>query len=97
MDFEQKEKIEIDYVRAGNAVVGQMAFEGVIPNVERRYWESSSPYAKEEIETILANVVEIIKKNSDKSFSELTNLMIDDTLVEFRILHKFCMKYWMFI
>ena len=45
----KKEKIEIDYVRAGNAVVGQMAFEGVIPNVERRYWESSSPYAREEI------------------------------------------------
>ena len=45
----KKEKIEIDYVRSGNTVVGQMAFEGVINNVERRYWESNSPYAREEI------------------------------------------------
>ena len=44
-----KEKIDVDYVRAGNQVVGQMAFEGIIPNVERRYRESTSDYAKEEI------------------------------------------------
>ncbi|MGN0961200.1 MAG: excinuclease ABC subunit UvrA, partial [Christensenellales bacterium] len=45
----KKEKIEIDYVRSGNQVVGQMAFEGIIPNLERRYRESMSEYAKEEI------------------------------------------------
>jgi len=45
----KKEKIEIDYVKSGNVVVGQMAFEGIIPNLERRYWEGSSEWAKEEI------------------------------------------------
>ena len=45
----KKEKIDIDYVKSGNTVVGQMAFEGIIPNLERRYYESSSEYAKEEI------------------------------------------------
>ncbi|MBE5736516.1 MAG: excinuclease ABC subunit UvrA [Clostridiales bacterium] len=44
-----KEKIDIDYVRSGKQVVGQMAFEGIIPNLERRYWEGKSEYAKEEI------------------------------------------------
>jgi len=45
----KKEKIDIDYVRSGQEVVGQMAFEGIIPNVERRYRETTSDYAKEEI------------------------------------------------
>ncbi len=45
----KKEKIDIDYVRMGEQVVGQMAFEGIIPNVERRYRETTSEYAKEEI------------------------------------------------
>lgn len=45
----KKEKIDIDYVRSGQEVVGQMAFEGIIPNVERRYRETTSEYAKEEI------------------------------------------------
>ena len=45
----KKEKIDIDYMRLGQQVVGQMAFEGVIPNVERRYRETTSDYAKEEI------------------------------------------------
>jgi len=45
----KKEKIDIDYVRTGQTVVGQMAFEGIIPNVERRYRETTSEYSKEEI------------------------------------------------
>ena len=45
----KKEKIDIDYVRSGQEVVGQMAFEGIIPNVERRYRETTSEYTKEEI------------------------------------------------
>lgn len=45
----KKEKIEIDYVRSGNVVVGQMAFEGIFPNLEKRYRESTNEYAKEEI------------------------------------------------
>ena len=52
-----KEKIDIDYVRAGNQVVGQMAFEGIIPNCERRYRESSSEYAKEEIGKLMKEEV----------------------------------------
>lgn len=45
----RKEKIDIDYMRLGEQVVGQMAFEGIIPNVERRFRETNSEYAKEEI------------------------------------------------
>jgi len=45
----KKEKIDVTYVRSGSVVVGQMAFEGIIPNLERRYWESGSPLVKEEI------------------------------------------------
>ena len=44
-----KEKLDIDYVRLGEQVVGQMAFEGIIPNIERRFRETTSDYAKEEI------------------------------------------------
>jgi len=52
----KKEKIDVTYVRSGNTVVGQMAFEGIIPNLERRYWESSSEYAKEEIGKLMTEV-----------------------------------------
>ncbi len=45
----KKEKIDIDYVRTGNVVIGQMAFEGIIPNIERRYRETTSEYSKQEI------------------------------------------------
>lgn len=53
----KKEKIEIDYVRSGNQVVGQMAFEGIIPNVERRYRETTSEYTKEEIGKLMKEEV----------------------------------------
>ena len=36
-------------MRLGEQVVGQMAFEGIIPNIERRFRETTSDYAKEEI------------------------------------------------
>ena len=49
----KKEKIEIDYMRLGQQVVGQMAFEGIIPNVERRYRETNSDYTKEEISKLM--------------------------------------------
>ena len=48
-----KEKIEIDYVRSGNQVVGQMAFEGIIPNLERRFREGQNEHAKEEIGKVM--------------------------------------------
>ena len=41
-------------------------------------------YAKEEIETILSEATETIRRNSDKSFLELTNLMIENALIEFK-------------
>lgn len=49
----KKEKIEIDYIRSGNVVVGQMAFEGIFPNLEKRYRESINEHAKEEIGKLL--------------------------------------------
>lgn len=45
----KKEKIEIDYVRSGNLVVGLMAFEGIFNIVEKRYRETTSEFAKAEI------------------------------------------------
>jgi len=45
------------------------------------------PYAKEEIENVLNDAIDIIKKNSDKSFLELMYLMVNDTLVEFKKLN----------
>ncbi|HBO49096.1 MAG TPA: excinuclease ABC subunit UvrA [Clostridiales bacterium] len=49
----KKEKLDIDYVRLGEQVVGQMAFEGIIPNIERRFRETTSDYAKEEIRKLM--------------------------------------------
>lgn len=45
-------------------------------------------YAKEEIETILSEATETIRRNSDKSFLELTNLMIENALIEFKKLNN---------
>lgn len=45
----KKEKIEIDYVRSGNQVIGLMAFEGMFPILEKRYRETTSEFAKAEI------------------------------------------------
>ena len=48
-----KEKIEIDYMRKGQPMVGMMAFEGIIPNLEKRYRESPSELAKEDISKVM--------------------------------------------
>ena len=48
-----KEKIEIDYMRSGNTVVGLMAFEGIVPNLEKRFRESTSEFIKQEIGKLL--------------------------------------------
>ena len=53
----KKEKIEIDYVRSGNIVVGLMAFEGIVPILERRYWESPNERIKEEISKLMIETV----------------------------------------
>ena len=48
-----KEKIEIDYVRSGKEVVGLMAFEGIVPNLEKRYAMTNNDHTKEEISKLL--------------------------------------------
>ena len=45
----KKEKIDVSYMRKGEVVYTQMAFEGIIPIVEKRYWETTSDLVKNEI------------------------------------------------
>ncbi len=67
-------------------------FEGIIPNMERRYRESNSDYSKEEIEQCMAeepcpdcNGLRLKKESlavtvSDKNITELTNYSVVDLL-----------------
>ena len=41
------------------------------------------PYAQEEIQKIIDEAIFVLEKNKDKSFLELTKLMIEDTIKEF--------------
>lgn len=50
------EKIDVTYRFKGEMVTTKMKFEGVIPNLERRYRETNSEYAKNEIGKYLADV-----------------------------------------
>ncbi len=49
----KKEKIEIDYMRKGQPMTGMMAFEGIIPNLEKRYRESPSEITRDDIAKVL--------------------------------------------
>jgi excinuclease ABC subunit A len=51
------EAIEVVYKRGGRETMRfQVAFEGVIPNLERRYREATSDYAREKIEAFMSLV-----------------------------------------
>ncbi len=50
------EKIDVTYRFKGELVTNKMKFEGVIPNLERRYRETNSDYAKNEIGKLLVEV-----------------------------------------
>ena len=51
------EKIKIAYQRAYGGGVFNVPFEGVITQLERRYRDTNSDYAKSEIEALMTNVV----------------------------------------
>ena len=49
------EKIRVDYEREHGSGTFNAPFEGIIPNLERRYRETSSDGMKEELETYMSN------------------------------------------
>ncbi len=51
-----KEKMEVQYERSFGGGHFLAAFEGVVPNMERRYRESSSEWAKADIESYMAHI-----------------------------------------
>ncbi len=51
-----KEKISVSYEREYGQGSFKLAFEGIIPNLERRYRETQSSTMKEELEGYMANV-----------------------------------------
>ena len=55
--YGMKEKIEVVYERAYAGGKFLTDFEGIIPNLERRYKESTSEYSRAEIEEYMSHVV----------------------------------------
>ncbi len=51
-----KEKMEVQYERSFGGGHFLAAFEGVVPNMERRYRESQSEWAKADIESYMAHI-----------------------------------------
>ena len=51
-----KEKMEVQYERSFGGGHFLAAFEGVVPNMERRYRESQSDWAKADIESYMAHI-----------------------------------------
>ena len=51
-----KEKIRIEYERDYGSGSFMSAFEGIIPNIERRYQETTSDTMKEELEEYMSNI-----------------------------------------
>ena len=47
------EKLEVEYSSNYNTRTYNMTFEGVVPNLERRYRETSSDYVKSELEKVM--------------------------------------------
>lgn len=50
------EKIDVTYKFKGKTTTSKMKFEGVIPNLERRYRETNSEYAKNELGKYLSEI-----------------------------------------
>lgn len=53
----KNEKIEVNYGSVNNPKTTFMKFEGLIPNLTRRYYETTSEYAKEEIGKLMKEVL----------------------------------------
>lgn len=82
------DKIEVNYISGGVKKSYSYNFEGIINNIERRYKETSSDYAKGELEAYMTNIKcptckgkrlkpEILAITvGDKNISEITQLSI---------------------
>jgi excinuclease ABC subunit A len=85
-------KLTIDYSREGSSGKYLSAYEGIIPNLERRYKETSSMYSRSGIEQFMSNRVcpkckgarlndmSLGVKIEDKNICEVTNLSILETI-----------------
>lgn len=85
-------KLTINYSRDGSSGTYLSAYEGIIPNLERRYKETSSMYSRSGIEQYMSNRVcpkckgarlngtALGVKINDKNINEVTNLSIGDTI-----------------
>ncbi|MFH2060992.1 MAG: excinuclease ABC subunit UvrA [Pseudomonadota bacterium] len=84
----QKEEINFYVERADKKIVFKKIFEGVIPNLKKRYKDSDSKYAKEEIKRFMSyktcsfckgtrlNKISQAVKIQDKAIWEITGLSI---------------------
>lgn len=82
------EKIKIEYKNANGQGAYMYAFEGIIPNMHRRYMETSSEYMKQEYESFMTNnpcpscsgarlkPEALAVKVGGKNISEVTNMSI---------------------
>ena len=82
------EKIEVTYGSASNLKTTFMKFEGLIPNLTRRYYETTSEYSKQEIGKLMIDVPcptcegkrlkpdALAVKVNGKNIYELTNMSV---------------------
>ncbi len=87
-----KEKLDLVYRKAGGEAKYSQAFEGVIGNLERRYQETQSDFARRDIEECMANVPcpdcggQRLRKESlavtvgGKNLSDYTRMTVTDAL-----------------
>ncbi|MDL2206899.1 excinuclease ABC subunit UvrA, partial [Eubacteriales bacterium OttesenSCG-928-N13] len=86
------EKIKVDYERAYGSGTFTSPFEGIIPNLERRYRETQSGSVKEDLEAYMANTPcpdchgQRLKRESlavtvgDRSIAQVSELPIRETI-----------------
>ncbi|NLM12381.1 MAG: excinuclease ABC subunit UvrA [Epulopiscium sp.] len=84
------EKIKVEYQNANGQGSYMYAFEGIIPNMHRRYAETSSDYMKQEYESYMTNIPcptchgtrlkpeALAVKVGGKNISEVTNMSISE-------------------
>ena len=94
-------KIEMNYkTRMGGVVKWRSIFEGVIPNLERRYRETESDYVRHEIEKYMAAITckkckgkrlkpqSLAVEVSGKNINEITSMTIKEAILWINDLYK---------
>jgi excinuclease ABC subunit A len=98
---DKERNIEIDYrTRRGGILKWKSLFEGVIPNLERRYRETESEYVKREIEKYMAAITcqqckgkrlkpqSLVVEVSGKKINEITSMTIEEAILWVNSLYK---------